>query len=358
LSSQRIRRITARPVELPLDQPVRTAVGAMTSTPIVLIDVLCDDGAVGRSYLRTYTPLALGGLARLLDDLTPRLVGAAGPPAELIGALRSSFRLLGTRGLVGMALAGLDMALWDLAAKRAGVPLAGLLGAQSASVAAYRPLIATAAEAAHEEASRALGEGFDAVKVKVGHGALADDLAVVSRLRALLGPDRELMVDYNQSLTVEEALHRGRALDEFGLGWIEEPIDAKDLLGYARLTEALPTPIGAGESLESLTEARNALDGRAVDVLTLDVARIGGVSGWMEAAAHAAAIGLPICSHAFPEFSVHLLAASATGRWLEYHDYVAPILTRPLRVNAGCADVPGEPGVGLEWDEAALGRLL
>jgi mandelate racemase len=358
LNSHGIRRIPARPLELPLAQPVRTAVGAMTSTPIVLIDVLCEDGAVGRSYVRTYTHLALGSLARLLHDLAPQLVGSAGPPAELIGALQGSFRLLGSRGLVGMALAGLDMALWDIAAQRAGVALADLLGSQVASVAAYRPLLATAAEAAHDEASRALGEGFDAVKVKVGHGALTDDLAVVSRLRAVLGPDRQLMVDYNQGLTVEEALQRGRALEEFGLGWIEEPIDAHDLLGYARLTQALSTPIGAGESLESVTEARNALDGKAVDVLTLDVARIGGITGWMQAAAHAAAAGIPVCSHAFPEFSVHLLAASPTGRWLEYHDYVAPILSRPLRIEAGRAQVPREPGVGLEWDERALRRFL
>jgi mandelate racemase len=358
VNSDRIRRITARPIELPLARPVRTAIGVMTSTPIVLVDVLCEDGIVGRSYLRSYTPLALGSLARLLDDLAPGLVGKAGSPAELLGALRGSFQLLGASGLVGMALAGLDMALWDIAAKRAGVPLAVLLGSQSESVAAYRPLVATTADAAHQEAWRAVGQGFEAVKVKVGHATLADDLALVSRLRNLLGPAPELMVDYNQSLTIEEALRRGEALEEFRLGWIEEPIAAKALLGYVRLSEHLATPIGAGESLESVTEARTALDARAVSVLTLDVARLGGVSGWTEAAAHATVTGVPVCSHAFPEFSVHLLAASPTGRWLEYHDYVAPILARPLQVAGGRARVPAEPGAGLEWDEAALRRLL
>lgn len=357
MNSQSIRRITARPVELPLGQPVQTAVGVMTSTPIVLIDVLCRDGAIGRSYLRTYTPLALGSLARLLDDLAPSLVGAAGPPAELVRGLRSSVRLLGDRGLVGMALAGLDMALWDIAAQRAGVPLASLLGSDRESVAAYRPLIAIGPDAAETEASRALEDGFEAVKVKVGHGALTDDLAVVSRLRDLLRPADQLMVDYNQSLTAEEALRRGQTLEDFRLGWIEEPIDAQDLLGYMRLTERLATPIGAGESLEGVTEARSAVDARALSVLTLDVARIGGVSGWTAAAAHAAAAGIPVCSHSFPEFSVHLLAGSPTGRWLEYHDYIAPILVRPLQVAGGQARVPAEPGVGLEWDEPALRRL-
>jgi mandelate racemase len=355
---QGIRRITARPVELPLAQPVRTAVGWMTSTPIALIDILCDDGEVGRSYLRTYTPLALGSLVRLVEDLAPNLIGKTGPPTELVGALRRVFRLLGDRGLAGMALAGLDMALWDIEAKRAGLPLAALLGSQNERVAAYRPLIAITPDGAHQEASRALLDGFEAVKVKLGHDAWTADLAVVSRLRDLLDPAHELMVDYNQSLPVEEALRRGRALEEHRLTWIEEPIDAKDLLGYVRLTASLATPIGAGESLESPTEARSALDAKAIDVLTLDVARIGGVSGWIDAAAHAAATGIPVCSHAFPEFSVHLLAASPTGRWLEYHDYLAPILACPLRVVAGHAQVPHEPGVGLAWDEAALRRLL
>jgi mandelate racemase len=344
-------------VELPLGQPVRTAVAIMTSSPVALIDIVCEDGAVGRSYLRTYTPLALRSLVRLLEDLAPSLVGKIGRARQLASELRGPFRLLGDRGLVGMALAGIDMALWDIDAKRAGLPLAELLGARTMSVPAYRPLVATTPSPAGQEAEQALEAGFSAVKVKVGHGDLTHDIDVVSQLRSVLGGDGALMVDYNQCLSIDEAIARLGALNEYQLGWAEEPLNARDLLGYARLRGSASTPIGAGESLESLDEVEMLLELHGVDVLTLDVVRVGGVSGWLAAASSAAAAGLAVCSHAFPEFSVHLLAASETGRWLEYHDHVAPILTRPVSVSAGRAGVPDEPGAGLDWDEAALKTL-
>lgn len=357
MSEESIRRLSVRPVELPLARPVRTAVGNMTSTPVALIDIVCEDGAVGRSYLRTYTPVALRGLVRLLEDLAPSLVGKTGRATRVASELRGLFRLLGDRGLVGMALAGIDMGLWDIDAKRAGLPLAELLGARTKSVPAYRPLIATDPSPAGEEAERALAAGFSAVKVKVGHGELTDDIEVVSHLRGLLDRGGELMVDYNQSLSIDEAIARLGALGEYQLSWAEEPLNARDLLGYARLTSSTSTPVGAGESLESLDEVEMLLELHGADVLTLDVVRMGGVSGWLEAANHAAGAGRPVCSHAFPEFSVHLLAASETGRWLEYHDYIAPLLTRPVRISAGRAGVPSEPGAGLDWDEAALKKL-
>jgi mandelate racemase len=357
MTEQRIRRLSVRPLELPLTEPVRTAVGVMTSTPLALIDIVAEDGTAGRSYLRTYTPVALASLARLLEDLAPSLVGRAGPAAQLTAELREMFRLLGDRGLVGMALAGIDMALWDMDAKRAGLSLARLLGAQTTSIPAYRPLIATAAGPACDEAERALAAGSRALKVKVGHGELADDVEVISRLAGLLDRTGELMVDYNQALSLGDAIARLGALSEYRLSWIEEPLNARDLLGYAHLTSSTSTPVAAGESLESADEIELLLELNGADVLTLDAARVGGVTGWQRAARSAAVAGRPVCNHAFPELSVHLLAASRTGRWLEHHDYVSPILTRPVTVTAGRAQVPSEPGVGLEWDEAALATL-
>jgi mandelate racemase len=353
-----VRSLRVRALELPLEQPVRSAAGVMTSTPLVLLDILSEDGVVGHSYLRTYTSLALRALARLLEDLAPVLVGEHGPAAQLSTSLRGRFRLLGDRGLVGAALAGIDMALWDADAKRAGMPLARGLSAGAASVPAYRPLIAVDPLPACREAAAALASGFTAVKVKVGHGSLGTDLDVASALKEVLGPSGSLMVDYNQSLSLDEALRRGRALEDHGLTWIEEPIDARDLLGCARLTSELSAPINTGENLESAQEIRTSIELKASDLLTLDVMRVGGVSGWQQAARDAGAARVPACSHAFPEFSVHLLAASPTGRWLEYHDYVAPLLVRPLSVSDGRVTVPSEPGVGMEWDEDVLTRLL
>lgn len=348
-----IRSLRVRGIELPLRAPVRTAAGTMTTTPLALLDLRDEDGAVGRSYVRTYTPLALGALVRLLDDLAPELVGLAGSAAEITAALRAQFRLLGDQGLVGMGLAGIDMALWDRDARRAEVALADFLGAGAGAVAAYRPLIATEPVPAAAEAEQAMATGFGAIKVKLGRGSLRGDLETV----AALGGVGRLMVDYNQSLSLEEALHRGQALAERGLEWIEEPIDALDLPGHARLRAQLSTPLAAGENLEGAVEIQAALELGAVDVLTLDAARAGGVTGWLAAAAAAERASVPVCSHAYPEFSLHLLAASPTGRWLEYQDYAAPILATPLEVVAGELHVPERPGAGLDWDERALARL-
>ena len=252
-----------------------------------------------------------------------------------------------------MGLAGIDMALWDRDARRAEVALADFLGAGAGVVAAYRPLIATEPVPAAAEAQRAAAAGFGAIKVKLGRGSLRCDLETVEAL----GDVDRLMVDYNQSLSVEEALRRGQALGGRGLEWIEEPIDALDLPGHARLRAQLSTPLAAGENLEGEVEIQAALDLGALDVLTLDAARTGGVTGWLAAAAAAARASVPVCSHAYPEFSLHLLAASPTGRWLEYQDYVAPILAAPLEVVAGELRVPERPGAGLDWDERALARL-
>lgn len=349
-----IRSIAVRPLELPLARPVRTAVGTMASTPVVLIDIHAQDGLTGRSYLRTYTPVALRALAALVEDLAPLIEGNPADPAT---TLRHEFALLGTRGLTGAALAGIDMALWDLDAQRAGVSLARHLGGEVATIPAYQSLLSTDPAGAAAEAAQAVAGGFGAVKVKAGHGDLDGDVELVGAVRAAIGPSAELMVDYNQSLAVEEAIRRGRALQAQHLTWIEEPTRAHDLAGHVRISAALATPLNVGENLEGPDELQAAIAAGAAKRLTFDAMRIGGVTGWMQAAEHAARAGLPVSSHAFPEYSVHLLAATPTSQWLERLDHVAPILLRPVEVRDGHALVPEGPGAGLEWDEPAVKRL-
>ena len=223
-------RVQARGIELTPAHPVETAAGVLRTTPLVLIDLTTDDGVVGHSYLRCYSPLVLGALVRLVNDL-----GASGLPAA---ALRAELKLIGTRGLVGHALAGLDMAQWDAAAKTAGVPLATLLGGAPAPVRAYASLRTMAPGPAAEEASAAAAQGFTAVKVKVGRGTLDDDRAAIRAVRSAVGSGVGIMVDYNQSLTVAEAVRRVRVLDDLGLTWIEEPTTAEDLAGHAEIGRA------------------------------------------------------------------------------------------------------------------------
>jgi mandelate racemase len=164
------------------------------------------------------------------------------------------------------------------------------------------------------------------------------------------------MCDFNQRLTVNEAIRRARALDDEGLYWIEEPVRHDDYAGYARITAEAATPIQTGENLVDTFEMARAIALRSLDFVMPDVQRIGGVTGWLRAAALAHAHGIEISSHLFPEFSVHLLGVAPTCHWLEFMDWAAPLLREPLRVKDGFARIPDRPGAGIEWDEAAVKR--
>ena len=353
-----IRAVRVRAVDVALARPVETAGGAMTTAPLVLIDLDTEDGATGRSYLRCYTPLALEPLAGLVANAGAALAGDSGTPEELVGKLERSFRLLGPQGLTGIAMAGIDMALWDACARLAGVPLVTLLGGDAKPVPAYATLRSMRPRAAAAEAEDAVALGFTAIKLKVGGGDLRADLEAIRAVRAAVGDTVRLMVDYNQSLPVPEALARVSALDAEGLHWIEEPTRADDYAGHARIAAAARTPIQLGENWWGPHDMEKSLAAGASDHVVLDAMKLGGVSGWLRAAALAEAAGLPASSHTFPEVSAHLLAVTPTAHLLEYLDHAAPILVEPIRVEDGHALIPPRPGTGLEWDEEAVTRHL
>jgi mandelate racemase len=164
------------------------------------------------------------------------------------------------------------------------------------------------------------------------------------------------MCDFNQRLTVNEALRRARALDGEGLHWIEEPVRHDASEGCAAVAAAVATPIQAGENLVDTHEMARAIALRSLDFVMPDVQRIGGVTGWLRAAALAHAHGIEMSSHLFPEFSVHLLGVTPTCHWLEYMDWANPVLRQPLTVQDGLARIPDRPGAGIEWDEEAVAR--
>ena len=353
-----ISGLRVRAVDLVPERPVHTAAGVLASTPLVLIDVVTREGIVGRSYVRCYTPLALAATARLVDDLAGVLAGARLDPDGLDDSLRARFRLVGLQGLAAIALAGVEMAASDARAKAHGVPLVSFLGGDPSPIPAYASLRTMAPAAAAEEAGGAVSVGFGGVKLKLGGGTLAHDLEAIRAVRDAIGDRAELMVDYNQSLTVTEALERVSALDHEGLAWIEEPTRAEDDRGHAEIVAAARTPIALGENWWGPHDMEDSIAAGACDHVTLDVMKLGGVRGWLTAAALAAQAGLPASSHTFPELSVHLLALTPTRHRLEYLDHAGPILTEPVRVVDGFAYPPDRPGNGLEWDEAAVARWL
>jgi mandelate racemase len=352
----RIREVVARCVVAPLPAPVRTASGAVTRAPLLLVDLRTEEGPVGRAYLFGYQPFTLAPLRALVLGLAEAVRGAAVAPLDLERTLRGRLTLVGTRGLQAMAVAAIDQAAWDALATAAGVPLATLLGGRPRPVPAYNSLGMLQPAEAAGEAARTVAAGYRGLKLKIGWPSLEEDLAVVRAARRALPDDVALMVDFNQSLTTAEAIRRGRALDGEGVAWIEEPVRADDLRGAAEVAAAVATPIQIGENLSGPFEVAEALRAKASDLLMPDVQQIGGVTGWLRAAALAHAAGVPCSSHLFVEASAHLLAVTPTCHWIEYLDVAAPILAEPVAPVDGAIAAPERPGIGLVWDETAVAR--
>jgi mandelate racemase len=352
-----LRAIRATAVEVPMKHVLGTSRGAIRAAPLLLIDVETEEGVTGRSYLFCYVRAAAAAMAAMVGEVERILKGETIEPERQFDALTKRFTLIGMQGIVRMAVAGYDVAAWDALAVAEGKPLVSLLGAQPRPIRAYNSnglgLMETAALA--REASD-LANGFDAVKLRLGYPSCADDVRAFEAVREAIPPNVSVMVDYNQALTVDEALERGRALDGRGLAWIEEPIRHDDYRGAARLARELRTPIQIGENFSLPHAMEEALAQEACDCVMPDLERIGGVTGWRRAAAIASARGIPMSSHLFPEASAHLLAATPTADWLEYVDWAGAILEEPLAIARGAALAPSRPGIGLAWDRAAVER--
>ncbi|HLH17461.1 MAG TPA: enolase C-terminal domain-like protein [Bryobacteraceae bacterium] len=352
----RIRSLQARTVRVPMAHPHRTASGIVAESPLALIDAVTDQGATGRAIVFTYTAAALKPVADLIQNLAPWVEGENLAPAAIGQKLAMRLRLLGTQGLVGMALAGIDMALWDALAWANCVSLFTLLGGDAGSIPAYGAVgydgEAESARAAEEWVER----GFTGVKAKIGYPTLAEDRAVIRAIRNAVGPRVAVMVDYNQSLAPADAVERLRYLDDEGLAWIEEPTLAHDYRGHAHIAREIRTPIQCGENWWGVRDMEQAIEARASDYMMPDVMKIGGVTGWMRAAALGEVHGIRLSNHLWPEVSAQLLCATPTAHWLEYSDWWNPVLAEPLRVERGLARVEGVTGAGIRWNEEAVRR--
>ena len=352
-----VREVTVRAVVVPMRRPLATRVGAFTRWPLLLIDVATDAGVTGRGYIGPYTTRSMSALLPALADLGEALRGEPAAPAAAWLRARGWLATAGYQGLALAAVAGLDIALWDAAAKAAGLPLARLLGGTLGPVPAYNSnglgLIPPATVA--DETVELLAEGgFSAVKVRVGRDAAHEDLAAVRAARSAAGDAVTLVADYNQGLSLGEALIRCRVLDGEGLAWFEEPMRHDDYAGHARLARDVATPVMLGENFYGPRDMLAAIQAQACDLVMPDLMRIGGVTGWLQAAALADASGLPMSSHLYPEVSGHLMRVTPSAHWLEWQDWSHPVLARPFEIRAGELLLPDVPGNGLEWDEDAV----
>lgn len=263
---------------------------------------------------------------------------------------------VGRSGVATQALAAIDIALYDLKAKRAGLPLAKLLGAHRDSVRTYNTsggFLNASIEEVKERASRSIAEGIGGIKIKVGLPDNRRDLERVAAVREHIGADVPLMVDANQQWDRTTALRMGRRLEEFDLVWIEEPLDAYDAEGHAALAAALDTPIATGEMLASVAEHERLIATRACDIIQPDAPRVGGITQFLRLLTLADQAGLDLAPHFAMEIHLHLAATYPREPWVEHFDWLDPLFNERLETKDGRMLVPDRPGLGVTFSEQA-----
>ena len=355
----KIQSIAVRPVVVPMRRPLATSTGAVTAATLLLIDMKTSGGIVGRSYLFSIGRHNLKPIAALVEAMAEMLKGDAVAPFEIEKKLRARYTLLGVHNIVLFAMSGIDMCAWDALGQALGQPVVRLLGGAPRPVLAYNSngLGLLPLKQLVVQAEELLEDGFSAVKLRMGRATAEEDIAALRAVKKAIGPKVTLMVDFNQALTVADALRRGRMIDEEGgVHWIEEPIRADDFAGCAKLARELATPIQVGENFMGPEQMAQAIAAGSCDFAMPDAQRIGGVTGWMRAAALAQAAGIEMSSHLFAEASVQLLPVTPTCHWLEYMNWADAILAEPVRISKGHARGPARPGLGMTWNEKAVQR--
>src|SRR5712672_1631426 len=358
--AQRIRSVRTRGMLVPLKFTLGTSAAIVKAVPLLLVDLLNEDGVTGRAYSFCYRPSGAVAISAHLFEAIDLLKGRDSTPFDVTQTLSRQFGLLGVTGTVRMALSLLDMAMWDAIAQMQRVPLSSLLGSGPKSLRAYdsRGLGLMEPDRLSEETKTLLESGLGAVKLRLGYPSLSEDLAALNAVRSSIPRDDvEIMVDYNQALTSAEAIRRGRELEKEGIYWLEEPIAHDDYVASAAIARELRVPIQIGENFNGPEGLLRAISVQASDYVMVDVARIGGVTGWLHAAGIAAAHGIEMSSHLTPEISAHLLCATPTAHWLEYVDWADAVVQEPLIIRDGMVQTSERTGSGIAWDEAKLKRL-
>jgi L-alanine-DL-glutamate epimerase-like enolase superfamily enzyme len=330
----------------------------LQETPMVRVTDA--DGVTGTGY--SYT-IGTGGssVVNLLDDhLVPLLIGREADDIERIW--RDLFyRVHATTvgALTSIALAAIDTALWDLRARRTGLPLHRLAGGAKAEIELYYTeggwLHLEDAELV-EEAMRAKERGFGGTKIKVGRPHVAEDMRRIAAVRDKVGADWEIMTDANQGFTLDEAIRRVRRYQDLDVAWFEEPMHADDVRAHQRLAASTSVPIAVGESMYSMSQFKDYLQSGACSIVQVDVGRIGGITPWLKVAHMAEAFNVPVCPHFLMELHLPLCCAVPNSRWLEYIPQLDLVTSSQIRIEAGKAIPSQEPGLGIAWDWDALDR--
>lgn len=353
-----ITRATARLIDIEVETERTDAVQAFLKQETPFVEIETDDGLVGHGYSYTIGTGGRAVLSLLNDHLLPRLIGQDARMIEgLWHDLFASTRATTTGAITSLALAAADTALWDLRSRRADEPLWQVAGGFRSSV----PLYDTEGGWLHletddlvREALASQSRGWPGVKIKVGKPRASEDVARLAAVREAVGPDLDIMVDANQSMTLGEARRRARLFEPLDLAWFEEPMPADDIEGHVALAAGTSIPIAVGESMYSLAQFRSYLHRQAASIIQVDVARIGGITPWLKVAHLAEAHNVAVCPHFLMELHVSLVAATPAGGYVEHIPQLRAVTRSEMEIAAGRALAPSVPGLGIDWDFDAL----
>lgn len=356
MSSDRIRAINLRLVNVPLPEPISDAKvltgrqKPLTHVAVLVVQIYTEAGLEGFGF--SYSKRAGGpGMFVHAVEITPTIIG------EDPNDIRRLWEMLiwagasvGRSGLAIQAIAAVDVALWDAKAKRAQLSLAKLIGSHRDAVRCYNTsggFLSSPLDVVLERVEELVQRGIGGIKLKVGHPDGRVDLQRVKAVRELVGGEMPIMVDANQQWDRPSALRMGRALDSYDLTWIEEPLDAYDTAGHAELSRRLDSPIATGEMLTSVGEHIALIEHGAADFLQPDAPRVGGITPFLQIATLANLRHLAMAPHFAMELHVHLAATYPGTTWVEHFDWLEPLFNEHLEMRDGYLLVPDRPGLGL-----------
>jgi L-alanine-DL-glutamate epimerase-like enolase superfamily enzyme len=355
----KITHVTTRVLSTPADNPLVVGLPAPTDTrEFVTLELGTDQGLVGLG-LTFFGGALTPALKSAVDTLARLLVGDDPTQVEAVVAkLRRAAGNSGPGGIFSLALSAIDIACWDLKGKAVNQSVCALLGGLRDRVPTYasgalmRP---HAVDYLVKAGPRLVGQGFRQMKMQCGsEPTVAASVERVRVMREAIGPDIDLMCDINQLWSVNQAIEVGRRIEPYHLYWLEDPTTHDDYPGLAHITDALTTPIAAGEYHYGIVPFRHMLQARSVDIAMIDLLRVGGITQWMKVAGMAEAFNTPVVSHLIPEIHVHLVAAIPNGLTVEYMPWTLRLFEETPKLEHGQLVVPAKPGLGLAFDQAAI----
>ena len=356
-----ITHIELRMVDLAPKVERVDAIQSFVSQETPILTIYDSDGACGTGY--SYT-IGTGGpsvMALLEHTLLPRLIGQDADRIDGIWRdLLYATHATAVGAITSLALAAIDTALWDLRCRKQGLPLWKAAGGSRDQIPLYSTeggWLHLSTEALVDDALAMQEQGFKGSKIKIGRPHISEDAARLAAVRDAVGDAYEILTDGNQGFALSEAIRRAKVLEDFGVGWFEEPLKADDVAAHRELASRTSVPIAVGESMYSLSQFKDYLQSGAASIVQVDVARIGGITPWLKVAHLAEAFNVMVCPHFLMELHLPLVCAVPNAKWLEYIPQLDGITEDTMRIEKGMAHVSDDPGLGITWDWARLDKM-